>query len=66
MEMVAEILGSQSFAETLLGKNGLPVGSLMKFQLDMLWLTFFGKQSNVLQYESKADVTQSISSENGQ
>lgn len=59
--MVAELLGSQSFAETLLGKKGLAVGSLMKlsqFQLDLLWLTFFGKRWNVLQCESKADVTQ--------
>ena len=56
MEMVAELLGSLSFAETLLGKKGL--GSLMElsqFQLDLLWLTFFG---NVLQCESKADVIQ--------
>ena len=61
MEMVAEFLGSQSFAETLLGKKGL--GSLMElsqFQLDLLWLTFFGKRWNVLQCESKADVTQFI------
>ena len=70
MEMVAEFLGSQSFAETLLGKKGL--GSLMElsqFQLDLLWLTLFGKRWNVLQCESKADVTQfyncMYSSENG-
>ena len=51
MEMVAEILGSQSFAEAeaveiQLGKNGRAVGSLMElsqFQLDLLWLSFFGK-----------------------
>ena len=49
--MVAELLGSQSFAEAeaveiQLGKKGLTVGSLMElsqFQLDLLWLTFFGK-----------------------
>ena len=61
MEMVAEILGSQSFAETLLGKKGLAVGSLMElsqFQLDLLWLTLFGKRWNVLRCESNADVTQ--------
>ena len=71
MEMVAELLGSQSFAETLLGKKGLPVGSLMKLsQLDLLWLTFFGKRRNVLQCESKVDVIQfyncMYSSYNGQ
>ena len=51
MEMVAELLGLQSFAaavavEIQLGKNGRAVGSLMElsqFQLDLLWLTFFGK-----------------------
>ena len=61
MEMVAELLGSQSFAETLLGKKGLAVGSLMElsqFQLDLLWLTFFGKRWNVLQCENKVDVIQ--------
>ena len=61
MEMVAEILGSQNFAETLLGKEGLAVGSLMElsqFQLDLLWLTSFGKRWNMLQCERKADVTQ--------
>ena len=66
MESVGEILGSQSFAEAeaveiQLGKNGRAVGSLMElsqFQLDLLWLTFFGKRLNVLQCESKVDVTQ--------
>ena len=61
MEMIAEILGSQSFAETPLGKKGLTVGSLMElsqFQLDLLWLTFFGKRWNVLQCENKVDVIQ--------
>ena len=60
MEMVAEILGSQSFAETPLGKKGRAVGSLMElsqFQLDLLWLTSFGKRWNVLQCERKANVT---------
>ena len=42
MEMVAELLGSQSFAETLLGKMGLAVGSLMELYLYVLELTFFG------------------------
>ena len=50
MESVAELLGSQSFAETPLGKKGLPVGSLMELSqfelhvLELLQLSFFGKR----------------------
>ena len=54
MEMVAELLGSQSFAAAEavgieLGKKGLPVGSLMELSqsqlhvLELLQLSFFGK-----------------------
>ena len=60
------LLGPLTFAaavavETPLGKKGLAVESLMElsqFQLDRLWVTFFGKRLKVLQCESKADVTQ--------
>ena len=67
--MVAEILGSQSFAAAVAvgieqGKRRRAVGSLMELyqsqihELELLWLTSFGKRWYVLQCESKADVMQ--------
>ena len=67
--MVAEILGSQSFAaaeavEIQPGKKGRAVGSLMELyqsqihELELLRLTSFGKRWYVLQCESEGDVMQ--------
>ena len=61
MEIAVEILGSQSFAAAVAvgieqGKKGRAVGSLYQSQiheLELLRLTFFGKQWYVLQCESK-------------